>query len=148
MKRSGWFILLVRQGFEVVVKEQLSTKTKELHIEEVLISNELPGYVFIRSIEIPHNLIYEFTNLDGVFKFLGVKKNQPQKFCNSEINKLRIPQKKQKCVFQIGDHVIIKQGDLADIQGDIIELGKRVVKIKSTMFKKIVRSKIQDIDFL
>jgi transcription antitermination factor NusG len=153
MKRTGWYILLVRQGFELNIQQQFNSMMKELCIDEVLISPNLSGYVFVRSIEIPHHLLSTFLNFDGVLRFLGLKKiegkNIPKRFSNSEISKLSLQPKKQVNVkFRIGDKVIIRHGDLVDIQGEIIELGKRTAKIKSTMFQKVVRTKVQDIELL
>lgn len=143
MKRSGWYILLVKQGFELQIKDQLVKKIKEFCIEEVLTSEEFTGYVFIRSINPPSNYHLE---LEGTLKFLGTKKC-PQRFCNSEINRLSlIPNKKVE--FHIGDHVIVKKGDLENIEGQIVKLGKRIVKIKPMFFQKIVKTRVQDIDFL
>lgn len=143
MKRSGWYVLLVKQGYELQIKDQLVKKLKELCIEEVLVSDEFSGYVFIRSIKAPFNYHLE---LDGALKFLS-SSHQPKKFCNKEIERLSLCPKK-KIDFHIGDHVIVKKGDLADIQGQIVKIGKRIVKIKPEFFEKIVRTRVQDIEFI
>jgi transcription antitermination factor NusG len=153
MKRTGWYILLTKQGFESSIKDSVCDCMKELCIEEVLISEEFSGYVFIRSIEISQQCVRFLLSVDGVLKFLGKKyvngKILPQRFKNYEINKLKLQTKKRTNeTFQIGDQVIIKQGDLADIEGQIIEIKKRIVKIKPTIFHKIVRAKIQDIELI
>jgi len=143
MKRSGWYILLVKQGYELQIKDQLVKKLNEFCIEEVLVSDQLSGYVFIRSIKTPFNYHSE---LDGALKFLGSNRI-PKKFCNKEIERLSLCPKK-KTEFHVGDHVIVKKGDLSDIQGEIVKIGKRIVKIKPEFFEKIVRTRVQDIEFI
>jgi transcription antitermination factor NusG len=150
--KNGWYILLVRQGFENSIKEQLEHFSKELKIDEILVSDELTGYIFIRTIEISSERIAKIQNLDGFLRFLGTKKVEgfyiPQLFGSRAINKLNKQPKPQEKKFKLGDLVVIKQGDLSDIQGEIVEIKKRIVKIKPEFFHKIVRVKIQDIEFL
>ncbi|MDD5650315.1 MAG: hypothetical protein PHF86_07865 [Candidatus Nanoarchaeia archaeon] len=147
----AWYILLVHQGFEQLIKEQLSSKQKELSFSEISISNELSGYVFIRSIEIDQQSAKSFLATEGTLKFLGPNKH-PQKFTTAQIKKLNVADVELKAQrqteFKIGDHVIIKHGDLADIDGVIIELRKRIVKIRPSYFSKIVKARVQDIGFL
>jgi transcription antitermination factor NusG len=153
MKRLGWYILLAKQGFENSIKEDIHICKEEFSIEDILVSEELSGYVFIRSIEISNDCLHFLLSINGVVKFLGKKhengKTLLQKFSNSEIDKLRLqPKKNMREVFQIGDQIIIKRGDLADIEGRIIEIKKRIVKIQPTIFHKVVRARIQDIEFI
>lgn len=153
MKRTGWYILLVKQGFETSIKESLDKSLEDLQIEEVLVSEDLSGYVFIRSIEILHESLHNFLNLNGALRFLGSKRIEGKvtlkRFCNSEINRLSIrPIKHVKGKYHIGDQVIIRHGDLADIEGKIVEIKKRIVKIKPIIFHKIVRARLQDIEFI
>jgi transcription antitermination factor NusG len=151
MTKSSWYILIVQQGYEPTIKQKIEETNIDYPIEEVAITIDMPGYVFIRSAEMCQQSVRKFLSLDGSIKFLGSKKNNifiPEKFNNRDINKLSIhPEtiiiKKSFCV---GDFIIIKRGDLADIQGQIIEIKKRIVKIKPTIFHKIVRTRIQDIE--
>ena len=152
MKKSGWYILLVRQGFEVSIKNRLLAKKEELNIDDVLVSDDLSSYIFINCVDINQNTYHSFLCFEGVIKFLGMKrvegKNVPQQFSTKDINKLsEQPKPEQKTTFQLGDQVKIKQGDLADIEGELVEIGKRIVKIKPVIFQKIVRARIQDIEF-
>jgi transcription antitermination factor NusG len=148
----SWYILIVRQGFEVFVRNQLISRQKELPLEEVVISQDLSGYVLIRSTEITSQNAGSFLIYDGVLKFLGTK-SQPQKFTNRQIKKISFSVSEEvvspvKSKFKLGDCVIVKQGDLADISGEIVELGRRIVKIKPAILRKIVKVRIRDIDFL
>lgn len=144
MKRSSWYILLVRQGFENTIKQQLVERKKDLQIEEITISEELSCYIFIRTCEVPNSSFY--LDIDGTLKFLGTK-NVPQKFSNADISKLS-DEPEKKFVFQVGNQVIVKKGDLCDIQGEIISLGKRIVRIKPAIFHKIIKVNVQDIELL
>jgi transcription antitermination factor NusG len=151
LTRTGWYILLVRQGFEETIKQSIDEMMQELAIEEILISEDLSGYVFVRSTEISHSSINCLLSLRGVLKFLGMKhvdgRKTPKKFSNFEIKKLKIQQPKcSKEIFKVGDCVIIKHGDLCDIEGSIVEIKKRIVKIKPSIFHKIVKVRIQDIE--
>jgi transcription antitermination factor NusG len=147
----AWYILLVNPGFEHTIKEQLLQKQKELSFQEVLISDEHLGYVFVRSIEINQQDIKGFLAIESTLRFLGTKKC-PEKFTTAQIKKLSVANVELKPTkqiqFKVGDHVVVKNGDLADIDGEIVELKKRVVKIKPVYFQKIIKVKIQDIGFL
>lgn len=149
---KSWYILLVRQGFEQTVRDQLITNQKHLDFCEVFISQELSGYVFIRSNEILQSHVNSFLVFNGVLKFLGTKKEGPQKFSTAQIKQLNttdVPLKKKKNEdFKKGDHVVIKHGDLSNIDGVIVDIKKRVVKIQPVYFEKIVKARIQDIDFI
>lgn len=148
----AWYILIVRPGFEQTINEQLILKQEELCIQESYVSSDLSGYIFIRSIEISSRHANNFLVFDGVIKFLGTKNSGPQKFTTSQINKLKIdniiikPSKSTN--FKVGDFVIIKHGDLSDIDGEIIEIRKRIVRIKPSVFSKIVKTRIQDIEHI
>lgn len=145
----SWYILLVRQGFEQYVKNQLISKQKELGFKEVFSSVGSTGYVFFRSTLVSSQQINLFLVFDGVLKFLGSKKDGPQKFTTSQIKKLNVVDVELKLTktvkFKIGDHVIIKRGDLSDIDGIIIEIRKPIVRLKSSYFQRIVKSNIKDI---
>lgn len=147
----AWYILLVQQGFEQFVKEQLNSRQKELFFNEIQTSEDYSGYVFVRSNELSQQQVKSFLVVEGALKFLGSKKN-PQKFTTLQIKKLNVSntelKPKNTPIFKIGDHVIIKHGDLADIDGEIVELKKRIVKIRPTFFSKIVKARVQDIGFL
>lgn len=148
----SWYILLVRQGFEQYIKEQLISKQKNLAFQEVFTSEELSGYIFIRSTTISLQQVSHFLVFEGTLKFLGTKKEGPQKFTTAEIKKLSVTDVELKqtkpSLFKTGDHVIIKQGDLSNIDGIIVEIRKRVVKIKPSYFDKIVKSRVQDIEHI
>ena len=148
----SWYILLVRQGFEQLIRDQLISKQKELACQEVHTSNELTGYIFIRSIEITLKHANSFLAFDGTIRFLGTKKEGPQRFTSSQIKKLNVADVDLKPIrqssFKLGDHVMITRGDLSDIDGDIVEIRKRIVKIKPSYFQKIVKSRVQDIEHL
>lgn len=148
---SNWYILIVQQGYELTIKQKIEETSIEYPVEEVEVTVDMPGYVFIRSVYMCQQSVRKFLSLDGSIKFLGLKKNNvfiPKKFSNREISKLSVHQQTVtvKKVFCVGDYIIIKRGDLADIQGQIIEIKKRIVKIKPTIFHKIVRTRIQDIE--
>lgn len=142
----------MRQGFEQYIREQLISKQKNLAFQEVFTSEELSGYIFIRSTTILPQQVSHFLVFEGVLKFLGTKKEGPQKFTTAQIKKLSVSDVELKqtkpSLFKTGDHVIIKQGDLSNIDGIIVEIRKRVVKIKPSYFDKIVKSKIQDIEHI
>jgi len=144
--RACWYILLVKQGFEQTIRDQLIDKQKELGFNEVTISEDLSGYVFIRSIEIKQ--VGNYLVFDGTLRFLGSKKEGPKKFSTSQINKLNVEPKKQYVEYKKGDHVIIKHGDLSDIDGIIVEIRKRVVKIRPAVLDKIVKVRVRDIEFI
>lgn len=148
----SWYILLVRQGFEQYIKEQLISKQKNLAFQEIFISEELSGYVFIRSTTILPQQANHFLVFEGTLKFLGTKKEGPQKFTTAQIRKLSVSNVELKqtksSLFKTGDHVIIKQGDLSDIDGVIVEIRKRIVKIKPLYFDKVVKSRVQDIEHI
>jgi len=148
----SWYILLVRQGFEQYIREQLVSKQKSLAFQEVFTSEELSGYIFIRSTTILPQQVSNFLVFEGVLKFLGTKKEGPQKFTTAQIKKLSVTDVELKqtkpSLFKTGDHVIIKQGDLSNIDGIIVEIRKRVVKIKPSYFDKIVKSRVQDIEHI
>lgn len=146
--RLGWYILLVRQGFEQLVREQLLLNKDLLDFKDVVIQSDLSCYVFIRTTEIKNQANYL---VDGTLKFLGSKKEGPKKFTTEQIRKLDISGvvlKKERPNFKKGDHVIIKKGDLSDIDGVVIEVGKRILKIKPTYLQKIIKIKIQDVDYI
>jgi len=156
--KLDWYILLVHQGFEETIKEQLLQNQKKLEFKEVYTTEELPGYVFIRSKEIVKRNVSNYLIFDGVLKFLGVQKQGLQKFTTSQIKNLNISEielKKISPLFKKGDHVVIKKGDLADIDGTIVEIskGKKILKLKPVFFQNflkniIIRVKVQDVDFV
>jgi len=140
--RSGWYILLVKPGYENNIRSLLLSKRITLSIRSVVVSN---GYIFIRSSKINAS---NFLCYEGALKFLGVTKEGPRQYTDKEIQNInREPKKQVKC-FKIGDHVIVKKGDLSDIEGDIISISKKIVRIKSLLFEKLIRTNVCDIDFL
>lgn len=147
-----WCILLVRQGYENFVYKQINSNKKTLKFIEITLLNDAYGYVFIRTSE--NSLIWskKFLQFEGVIKFIGSKKSGPQKFTQEDIKKLDTsevelkPQKKSN--FKKGDYVIIKQGDLSDIEGEIIEIANKNVKIKPLFFPRIVQTTISDIEMI
>ena len=145
-----WYILLVKQGYEQFILNQLKEKEDDLMVDELKINKKLSGYIFIRSIEISKQQAVEFLSFEGVIKFLGMKKNGPKKFSNSQIKTLNKEEKQESEIkfFKIGDYVIIKQGDLSGIEGYILEIKKRIVKIKSIFFQKVIKIKLRDIELL
>ena len=156
MKRSNWIILLVKQGFEQYVYSQIVSKQKELSIDDVFISNDLTGYIFVRSIEMSSQNIGHLLSFEGSLKFLGEKNGSIKKFTNGQINNLNMhitslntcPSQKVLTSFKLGDKVVIKHGDSSDIEGIIVEIRKRVVKIKPSIFPKIVKARVKDISFV
>lgn len=147
--RSRWYILLVRQGFESLVKEQLLSKQKYLKFKEVM-TNDLPGYIFVRTKEIKDR-VNDYLVFDGVLKFLGISKEGPQEFTTEQIRNLNVSNielKREQRSFSKGDHVIIKKGDLADIDGTVVEVRKRVLRIQPAIFHKIIKVRVQDVDYI
>lgn len=156
MKRSSWAILLVKQGFEQYVYNQIVSKQTELFVDDVFVSNDLTGYIFIRSIEMSSQSICQLLTLEGSLKFLGEKNGSIKKFTNGQINNLNMQitslsthqSNKTLTSFKLGDKVVIKHGDLSDIEGVIVEISKRVVKIKPSIFPKIIKARVKDISFI
>lgn len=149
-----WYILLVRQGFEHYICDKLLSKKEDLDFQEAYTTEDLSGYVFIRSTMISLQQSSHFLAFDGTIKFLGTNKNSIRNFTSSQIKKMNVSDVELKSVkttkYKVGDHVIIKNGDLSDISGEIvkIEIRKGIVKIKPEYFQKIVKSRIQDIEHL
>jgi transcription antitermination factor NusG len=140
---------LVRQGFESLVKEQLLSKQKYLKFKEVM-TNDLPGYVFVRTKEIKDQ-VNDYLVFDGVLKFLGISREGPQEFTTEQIRNLNVSNielKREHRSFKKGDHVIIKKGDLADIDGTVVEVRKRVLRIQPAIFHKIIKVRVQDVDYI
>jgi len=156
VKRSSWAILLVKQGFEQYVYNQIVSKQTELFVDDVFVSNDLTGYIFIRSIEMSSQSICQLLTLEGSLKFLGEKNGSIKKFTNGQINNLNMQitslsthqSNKTLTSFKLGDKVVIKHGDLSDIEGVIVEISKRVVKIKPSIFPKIIKARVKDISFI
>jgi transcription antitermination factor NusG len=154
MKRQDWCILLVRTGFEQIIKDQFLSKKDEYQIEDIACSNEFPGYLFIKS-EIVDS---SFLEIENTIKLLGrtrcvvngKKVVRAQRFSNSEINKLSLIriETKRHINIEIGDNVIVRKGDLADISGKVIEIKKRIVKIKPDLFHKIIKVRVQDVEII
>jgi transcription antitermination factor NusG len=155
MKRLNWYILLVRTGFEQQIKEQLVLRKLEFKIDEVALSCEFPGYIFIKS-KFKDNNTYNFLEIENTIKLLGKKTCivngkrmiQPEMFSSEQIEKLSLvkDQQTKKIAITVGDNVIVKKGDLVDIQGRVVEIKKRIIKIQPDLFQKIIKVSIQDVE--
>jgi len=139
---------LIKQGYEKYIKNKLSN-FKQLDIEEILLLEDFPGYIFIRSIKISECLQKEILLFEGTLKFLGKRNNEIKEFSGSEISCFFKKEKaKEVPKFKIGDYVVIKNGDLSDIDGVIIEIKSSFVKIKPEFFHKTIKVKLQDIQHI
>ena len=149
--RLTWYVLLVRQGYEQTVKNQINQKKTELNIKEVITSNELTGYILIHSYEITKSQSDCLLVFDGVLKFIGTKKYGPKKFSTVQIKKLSLENtdlNKEKSVFKKGDFIIIEKGDFSDISGEIVDIRKKIVRIKPEFLDRIIQVNIKDIRYL
>jgi transcription antitermination factor NusG len=174
-KKPFWYALVVYMGKEkeirqkllavpglnisdTVIPENLFDKTDDdLGVEAFELYQYYLGYMFINftlSLDTYHRVL----EVPSVYRFLGelVKTKThfiyiPSKVKEKEIDIVKnylSGKKYLKCLkFKPHDNVLIKKGDLADIQGSIIEVGKTHVKIlpNSTFFTKTIIVPIENV---
>jgi len=157
----AWYTLIITPGYEQYVKKQLNEK-KELKVSSIEISKSFVGYVFVK-IDLKLENLSKFFEIEGTLNFLGKKcavvngkkvvvpeeisRRQITRIMNTAEKTEVIEEEKEEC-FRIGDCVCIKQGDFANIQGKIIELKKRTVRIRPDFFlnSKLIKVNIKDIE--
>jgi transcription antitermination factor NusG len=162
---SAWYILTVVPGYEDFVRKEIICN-KHLVSKNIVTSKFFSGYVFLK-IELNKCNLSDFFDIDGTVDFLG-KKNIfvkgkkitiPEEISKRKISKMLgivedcYEQKiKPNCIkFEIGDEVIINSGDLSGIQGIIVDLKKRIVRIKPNIFLnnlKLIKVKTKDIELV
>ena len=149
-----WYVVIVYAGREEIVKHEIEDNIEG--VEEIIVpkndENELLGYIFVK-MNLTNEALYKINEIEGVNGFLGKDRKYyiPEPIEEKEIKRLKkslFNSKKPKDieVFNIGDTVIIKYGDLASIFGKIVEIKKRVAKIQSSNFKNLLSVTLDKIE--
>ena len=160
--KLGWYVLVVRSGFEETILKELLSKKIDFGINEIMFSVSFSGYLFIQ-MEVEPSSFSGILETENVIKFLGEKKEYiegrkvslPKQITYKEALKLKEVKDEnlnidtKEVQFKIGDFVVVKQGDLTDVQGKIVDIKKRFVRIKPEMFtNKVVKVRLQDIGYI
>ena len=145
-----WFVLNAQSGHEKIVKDNLLSRVKNLHLEDriyvvafpteevIEIRNgkkvnvekkTFPGYVLVRMDEDP-NLLYEIRNTPSVIGFVGSGKH-PAPLSKKEVERIigtneeaeeTKESPKFKPDFENGETVRVTNGPFADFNGIIEEI--------------------------
>ena len=169
-KKDSWYVMQVKAGKEPNIKKHLTEKNifgiKELIVPEPLDikiktddDKELRdrykhfmGYVFVK-LSLDYLTYVQILEIDNIYRFLGNlyrKKNKkimytPMFIREKEIKRVKSylfdgAKKKEKEIFNIGDKVKIKDGDLANIEGKVVEVNDDQVKLVPQLFlQKIIK---------
>lgn len=149
-----WYVMAVRMGKEPYVKEKILNDNDEFEAKDFLVPeppavkstfmfldediNErykwLLGYLFIK-IKLNDERYYKILSVDNVYRFLFFSGSSTPANVNEEqveglrnyLNGKSVSKKKVK--FDLGQEVMIKKGDLADIHGKILQITKSHVTI-------------------
>ena len=137
-----WYAISVLNGKEQEVGEELLArfKIKEMLIPVMEAVDEFDdiykyfsGYIFVKLCLTP-NLYNHMADMNCV-KFLGKTRTLlPAAIPKTDINQVKryIDKNKKnskKIKIKIDDEVVIKSGDLASVQGKVIEISKRHAKV-------------------
>ena len=154
LQSDQWYVMAVRMGKEPYVKQKILSNNDEFEVKDFLTPeppavktnfifldediNErykwLLGYLFIK-IKLDYTRYYKILSIDNVYRFLFFSgSSTPANVNEDQIDSLRDyltgkNSNKKKSMFNLGQEVVIKSGDLADIQGKILQLTKTHVTI-------------------
>ena len=162
--KLAWYVLLVRAGKEVDVRDKIYRNKDLFEVEEMVVpepttfSEEerykiLLGYVFLKfklSLPVYHNIL----GLDAVYRFLGKVYTTNTEYYYSpchipehQINNVKtflsgdaVSQEKKQLEFSIGSEVQIVEGDLTSIRGTVVSLTGQYVNIMpKTFFTQVIK---------
>lgn len=168
-----WYALVVYMGQEGDIKQrlmkELNIKSEDIIIPENLVEDEdlneetknlykyYLGYMFVKT-ELTLDIYHTIVETVNVFRFLGtlISAGQHSIYIPSKVKQFEIDNVKKllsgkksgrSSKFKVHDSVCIKKGDLSDIQGKIIEVGKAHVKVlpNNDFFTKIIIVPIDNI---
>jgi len=175
--RDLWYVMQVKAGKEPEIKKRLYGKEKEYHIKDLIIPEALEieeelineedkyryktflGYVFIK-LCLDYSKYTDILAIDDIYRFLGSlykdRKNLiyipsfvPEKQVKNVKKYLNYQTKMiKKHRFKINDLVIIKDGDLAGLEGKIVEIKNDYAKINPIMFQKIVKVSLNNLSHM
>jgi transcriptional antiterminator NusG len=164
-----WYVVKVQSGREESIKEAIEKRVKIEGLEEnfgqIVVPVErvteivkgkrvtrtrklYPGYLMVE-VDFNDNMLYLFRETSGVGDFLGASPHQvPQPMPEHEVQKMlgqrpdvvsqAAPTPKIK--FERGDHVKIKEGTFAGMEGDVNEIleAKGLVRVMLKIFGRDV----------
>jgi len=166
-----WYVMQVRAGRELEIKKKLVGEENDYKIKDLIIPEAIEvehdlvddddknrykmflGYIFIK-ICLDYSKYTDILSIEDIYRFLGslYKKEKNLIYIPSFVPEREVKNVKKylnyqtkiskKNLFKIGDTVIIKDGDLANLEGVIIEIKNDNAKINPRLFQKPVRVSI------
>jgi len=173
--KKRWYVVKVQSGREDTIKEAIERKIKIEGLEEyfgqivvpvekvtviakgkrVTRTHKLyPGYIFAE-VEFNERMLYLFRETSGVGDFVGASGSKaPQPMPDHEVERMlgHTPEKiaqaepTSKVKFEKGEHVKIKEGTFANMEGDVGEIleAKGLVRVMLKIFGREVPVELED----
>jgi transcription antitermination factor NusG len=164
-QKPSHYIVQTRVGREEEVKEKLIEKTDEFGIikitspslDQKYYSKFFLGYLFVK-MQLDYVRYSNILQIENVYKFLGkyhkhngdifyIPQSISEKAMQSIETFLFLKEKCKKLRFKIGDTVIIKEGHLSNIKGQIIDLNCTSAKIKPKELHKVINVSLTNLTF-
>jgi transcription antitermination factor NusG len=159
------YIVQTRIGKEEEVKDKLIEKTDEFGIIKIVspsldqkyYSKFFLGYLFVK-MQLDYMRYSNILQIENVYKFLGkYHKNNgnifyiPQSITEKDMQSIEtflfLKEKCKRLHFKVGDTVIIKEGHLSNVRGQIVDLNCTSAKIKPKELHKVINVSLTNLNF-